>query len=79
VLAAVKSGFAVAPVGASTPIAGCRLLPDGVLPKLPPAAVTLHQPAAGSPASAARDCLAKFISEAFQALPVIAARPRLVK
>lgn len=79
VLAAVKLGFAVAPVGASTPISEFRLLPDGVLPKLPSAVVTLHQSAKDSPANEVQTCLAKYIIEEFQAMPFIAARPRLVK
>ena len=79
VLAAVQSGFAVAPVGASTPISGFRLLPDGVLPKLPSAVVTMHQAVTDNPASQAQACLAKYIIEEFQAMPFIATRPRLVK
>ena len=55
VLAAVKSGFAVAPVGASTPISGYRLLPDGVLPKLPSAVVTMYQSATNGHSSEIQD------------------------
>lgn len=79
VLAAVRSGFAVAPVGASTPVAGFRLLPEGLLPRLPSATVTLHQSTSGSNFSDARTCLAHYIGDEFQALPVIGERPRLVK
>lgn len=75
VLAAVKAGLAVAPVGASTPISGFRILPDGVFNSLPSAVVSLHQ--SDNHASTARSHLAQYIAEEFRSMPFIASRPRL--
>ncbi|MBC2712370.1 MAG: hypothetical protein HGJ94_15710 [Desulfosarcina sp.] len=77
VLAAVKAGFAVAPVGASIPLSGFRILPDGVLNSLPSAVVSLHQ--SDNPASTAQTYLAQYITEEFRSMPFVASRPRLVK
>lgn len=68
VLAAVKSGLAVAPVGASTQMSDFRILPDGILPPLPTAAVTLHQAHAKKNTPLAT--LAMFITEAFRSMPL---------
>jgi DNA-binding transcriptional LysR family regulator len=73
VLAAVKAGLAVAPVGASTSVSGFRHLPDAVFRNLPAAVVSLHQ--ASHPASDAQRCLAQYISEAFRDLPSIPSAP----
>ncbi|MDJ0782309.1 MAG: LysR substrate-binding domain-containing protein [Desulfosarcinaceae bacterium] len=68
VLAAVKAGLAVAPVGASIPRSGLRLLGEGMLNKLPSAVVSLHQ--ADKPASQAQALLAEYISDAFRNMPM---------
>ena len=47
VLAAVRAGLAVAPVGASTRLSGFRVLEEGILPRLPSATVSLHQSGEG--------------------------------
>lgn len=67
VLAAVKSGLAVAPVGASTPVSGFRILDRGVLPDLPAAMVCLYR--ADAPEDTALDHLARYISDEFCAIP----------
>ena len=77
ILAAVKSGLAVAPVGASTPLFGFRVLPTGVLPDLPPAVVSLHHD--GTSVGAAHACLAQYIAEEFRSMPLIAAHPYAVE
>jgi DNA-binding transcriptional LysR family regulator len=77
VLAAVSAGLAVAPVGASIPISGFRILPDGVLNPLPSAVVSLHQ--SDTQVSPAQTCLAGTIADEFRSLPVVSARPRLVR
>jgi DNA-binding transcriptional LysR family regulator len=64
VLAAVKAGLAVAPVGASIPVSGFRRLSDAVFKGLPAAVISLHQ--ANHPASDAQRCLAQYISETFR-------------
>ena len=58
VLAAVKAGLAVAPVGASIPRSGLRVLEDSVLNNLPSAVVSLHH--ADKPASQAHLLLSKY-------------------
>jgi DNA-binding transcriptional LysR family regulator len=73
VLAAVKAGLAVAPVGASIPLSGFRRLPDAVFKSLPAAVVSLHQ--ANHPASDAQRCLAQYIGEIFGNLPSIPSPP----
>ena len=67
VLAAVRAGLAVAPVGASTPLDGLRVLPEGTLPSLPQAMVSLH--VADRPGIPAVRHLAGFIEEAFFSVP----------
>jgi DNA-binding transcriptional LysR family regulator len=77
VLAAVKAGLAVAPVGASIPNSGYRILSDGVLGRLPAAVVSLHR--ADGPYGKASNLLARYIAEAFRSMPVAAAQPELVR
>lgn len=67
VLAAVRAGLAVAPVGASTPLDGLRVLPEGALPALPGAMVSLH--VADRPEIPAIRHLAGYIEAAFSAVP----------
>ncbi len=67
VLAAVRAGLAVAPVGASTPLHGLRVLSEGVLPALPSAMVSLHL--ADKPESPAIHHLAQYIEDSFCAVP----------
>jgi DNA-binding transcriptional LysR family regulator len=74
VLAAVKAGLAIAPVGASMPTTGLRILPDAVLNSLPSAVVSLHQ--SNNHISKAQKHLAHYIAEEFRSLPFIASRPR---
>ena len=76
VLAAVKAGLAIAPVGASMPTTGLRILADGVLNRLPSAVVSLHQ--SGNPASKVKKYLARYIAEEFRSMSFAASRPRLV-
>ena len=75
VLAAVKSGLAVAPVGASTPVSGFRVLSEGVLPELPSAKVCLYQ--ADSPEDGTLDHLFQYIIDEFRSIPYISAHPRI--
>ncbi len=72
VLAAVTAGLAIAPVGASIPKTGVRILPDNLFGSLPSAAVCLHQSARA--ASAAHACLAQYIAEEFRSMPMPASR-----
>jgi DNA-binding transcriptional LysR family regulator len=74
VLAAVKAGLAIAPVGASIPTTGLRILPDGVLNRLPSAVVSLHQ--SDNHASKAQKYLAHYIAEEFRSMPFVALPPR---
>ena len=67
VLAAVRAGLAVSPVGASTPLDGLRVLSKGVLPALPSAMVSMHL--AAKPEIPAIQHLARYIEEAFCAVP----------
>ncbi len=73
VLAAVKAGLAVAPVGASIPHDGIRILPPEVLPGLPSAVISLHQ--SGRCNSEAHACLARHIVEEFRSMPLIETFP----
>ncbi len=75
VLAAVKAGLAVAPVGASIPTTGFRILSDGVLNPLPSAVVSLHQ--SNNHASKAQTCLARYIAEEFRSMPFAGSLPLL--
>jgi DNA-binding transcriptional LysR family regulator len=75
VLAAVTAGLAVAPVGASIPNSGFRILPDGVLGRLPSAVVSLHQ--TDRPGDRAHTLLSQYIAEAFRSMPVAAAQPEM--
>ncbi len=68
VLAAVKAGLAVAPVGASINLSGLRVLPEGTLPALPSAVVTLHQ--AHSRKNSPLATLAQYITEEFRSMPL---------
>ena len=77
VLAAVKAGLAIAPVGASIPTIGLRILADGVLNRLPSAVVSLHQ--SNNPTSKVKKYLARYIAEEFRSMPLAASRPRLIK
>lgn len=76
VLAAVKAGLAVAPIGASIQNTGFRILSDGVLNKMPSAVVSLHQ--SDRPASMAQTHLSQYITEEFRSMPLVVNRPRLV-
>ena len=76
VLAAVKGGLAIAPVGASMPTTGLRILPDGVLNSLPSAVVSLHQ--STNHVSKAQKYLAHYIAEEFRSMPFVDSRPRLM-
>jgi len=77
VLAAVRAGLAIAPVGASIPAAGLRVLSDDTLNTLPSAVVSLHQ--SEKPVSAAHTYLSQYIAEEFRSMPFAASRPRLIK
>lgn len=77
VLAAVKAGLAIAPVGASMPTVGLRILPESVFNRLPSAVVSLHQ--SDHHASKAKKYLARYIAEEFRSMPFVASRPRLIK
>ena len=77
VLAAVKAGLAVAPVGASIPLSGFRILPPDVLPSLPSSVISLHQ--SGKPANEAQAYLARHIAEEFRSMPLIATHPNVTK
>jgi DNA-binding transcriptional LysR family regulator len=77
VLAAVKAGLAVAPVGASIPASGFRILADGVLNPLPSAVVSLHQ--SNRRVSRAQTYLAHHIAAEFRSMPFSVSRPHLVK
>ncbi len=76
VLAAVKSGLAVAPVGASTPLSDFRILSENTLPGLPSAMVSLYQ--SDSPENLAQKHLVQYITDEFRAIPIIAARPHIL-
>jgi len=76
VLAAVKSGLAVAPVGASTPVSDFRILSQGILPDLPSAMVCLYQ--SDVLEDTALNHLARYIIDEFRAIPFITVRPRIV-
>ena len=79
ILAAVRSGMAVAPVGGSIPPSDFRILTpsDGEgltnlsgipsLPGLPSASISLHR--AEAPEGEARSCLVRHIFRAFRAIP----------
>lgn len=67
VLAAVKSGLAVAPVGASTPVSDFRILSQGILPDLPSAMVCLYQ--SNVLKDTALNHLARYIIDEFRAIP----------
>ncbi len=77
VLAAVTAGLAVAPVGASIPVSGLRVLPDDVLNRLPSAVVSLHQ--SDKQISPAQACLATTIADEFRSMPVVRPGPRLAR
>ena len=77
VLAAVKAGLAVAPVGASIPLSGFRILPNDVLRSLPSSVVSLHQ--SEKKINTVKTYLAQYITEEFRSMPFVASRPRLVK
>ena len=66
VLAAVKAGLAVAPIGASTKMSDLRVLSEGILPALPSAVVTLHQ--AHTRENSPLNMLAQYISEEFRSM-----------
>jgi DNA-binding transcriptional LysR family regulator len=61
VLAAVKAGLAVAPIGASVPNSDFRILKRGVLNSMPSAIVSLHQ--SNRPANLAQTYLSRYIAE----------------
>ncbi len=69
VLAAVKAGLAIAPVGASIPIRGLRMLTDGVFNHLPSAVVSLHQ--SNHHVSKAQRELVHHITEEFRSMPLM--------
>ncbi len=66
VLAAIKAGLAVAPVGASINVSDLRVLPEGLLPTLPSAVVTLHQ--AHTRENSPLNTLAQYITEEFRSM-----------
>ena len=68
VLAAVKAGLAIAPVGASIPISGLRVLADGVFNRLPAAVVSLHE--SETPTSRVKSLLSAYITETFREMPL---------
>lgn len=70
VLAAVRAGLAIAPVGASIPITGLRVLTDGAFNSLPSAVVSLHQ--SNNHAGKAQRQLAHHIAEEFRSMPLMA-------
>ena len=71
VLAAVKAGLAVAPIGASINVSGLRILPEDALPALPSAVITLHQ--AHKRKNSPLNTLAQYISEEFRSMPLTGA------
>lgn len=77
VLAAVKAGLAIAPVGASITTTGLRILPDGILKSLPSAVVSLHH--SDNHSGEAQKHLARYITEEFRSMPFVAPRPHLLK
>ncbi|WP_022666796.1 LysR substrate-binding domain-containing protein [Desulfospira joergensenii] len=74
VLAAVKSGSSIAPMGGSIPLAGFRILPQSLFGNLPSALVSLHR--SGTSESMAQTCLARHITEEFRAMPLAAAHAK---
>ncbi|WP_022666336.1 LysR substrate-binding domain-containing protein [Desulfospira joergensenii] len=74
ILAAVRTGLAVAPVGASTSIPGLRRISPEKLPELPSATVSLHQ--SECPDDGAQAHLVQYIMDEFCAMPQIPARLR---
>ena len=76
VLAAVKSGLAIAPVGASTPVSDFRILSKSILPDLPSAKICLYR--ADIQEDDALSHLTQYIVEEFRAIPFISVLPRKV-
>jgi len=76
ILAAVKSGLAVAPIGASTLISDLRMIPQKKLPALPSATVCLYQSECHE--DSVQFNLVKHIVEAFCVIPIIPTRLRSV-
>ena len=74
ILAAVKTGLAVAPVGASTSMPGLRRISPEKLPELPFATVSLHQ--SECPDDSAQAHLVSYIMDEFCSLPLAPARLR---
>ena len=72
ILAAVQSGLAVAPVGASTPMDGCRVVQE--LPALPRAVVSLQGKAQISPAV---EAFSVHICDEFQGISRNASSPEI--
>ena len=68
IIAAVKAGFAVAPVGASISPVGFRVLREDRLPCLPSATISLHQ--SNHREDSAQAYLAKHISREFRSMPL---------
>lgn len=73
IIAAVKAGFAVAPIGASIPVSGFRVIPEGVLPHLASATISLHQ--SDNMENTALAYLATHITKEFRAMPLGAFYP----
>ncbi|SMC55633.1 DNA-binding transcriptional regulator, LysR family [Desulfocicer vacuolatum DSM 3385] len=73
VLAAVKAGLAVAPMGASINVSGLRVLPEDTLPALPSAVVTMHQ--AHTRKDSPLATLAQYITEEFRSMPLTGEGP----
>lgn len=69
VLSAVAAGLAVAPVGASIPLSGFRVLSERHLPAMPSAMVSLYQ--SNDPENIALKHIARYISDEFRTMPVI--------
>ncbi len=76
ILAAVKSGLAVAPIGASTPILDLRTISPKKLPALPSAMVCLHQSECHE--DSVQATLIKYIINEFCAIPIISTQLRSV-
>ena len=68
ILAAVRAGFAIAPTGASLLLDGLRVLPQGTLPQLRSAVISLHRN--GVQPTPAQACLAEYITDEFRSMPL---------
>jgi DNA-binding transcriptional LysR family regulator len=76
ILAAVRSGLAVAPVGASTLHSDLRTIPSATLPALPSAKVSLHY--SECPDDSAQAHLVRYIRDEFRTIPILQRQLRSV-